>query len=409
MTPNSRSSTIRIVILSIIILALTTFWLFLYWPVTAPPSVHNSITSSAPVIPTPPPPPPTVSNQPNEDPPPGFRRPAEAFAAPNVVPFRTQPDPRVAHTMPAISPDYVERQKQFAAEFDGNHAITLYIDQIPGDMDGFFMNHVRQLTQSKASRATLSAGRETIQFASPIDPLQFADQVDFGTVRAINTADRTLWILADPKKIPPPLLPEATVSVAPGFYPRNFEDLSSWSDERRVDALRHLAVAPPTAMRGEITRAIRNLLKDAKPEIRREAIRAYANWGDDDRILVLLPALGDPDYFTREYAMQMLGKLHDARAAPALCELLESNDARPAMQALITLGPVAEPALLDRLNRGSDQAQRCVVEVLATIGTSKSLPALNALASQNTGLASMIAKRTITAIQSRTTPTSRPQ
>ena len=415
MMPNSRSSPVRLVITTISITLLVVLgilaacWFVLSRPPSAsgPVAMNTPPSAPAPLPPAAPPPPPTVSTQPDEAPPPGFKSPAETFAP--AHPPTLPPDPRFPHTAPAVSPDYFKRQKEFDAEFAGDRAITLYIDQIPGDMDGFFMKHLHELADPKASRAVLGGNRETIQFVSPDDPVKFADQVDFGYVRAINTANRTLWIQVDPRRIPTPLLPEAAVSVAPDFYARNLQDLGSWSDQRRVDALKHLAAASPHTMRNEISNAIRNLLSDAKPEIRREAIHAYAIWGDQNRILVLLPILGDPDYFTRDAAMQTVAKLHDVRAAPPLCELLESNDAGPAMRALTAMGPIAEPALLDRLDRGNDQAQRCVAEVLSSIGTSQSLPALKALAAQNAGLASLVARNAVAAIQSRMSTTSKPQ
>ncbi len=233
-------------------------------PASRPTPTPPSALSESPIVPPPPaalPPSPSPSPQssdltspqiagstptsPDTAPPPGFSPPSEFLAPPGQrFGFRPNgfPFSDLNHFyQPTETPAGIKDDARYA----GDRGITVYIDEIPGNMGGFFPKRLSQLAGTKTWRSHgVNNIRDTVQLASTIAPADLAKKIDFGTVASINTAARYIWVHADPKKLPPPLLPEVTIPSAPTFYERNLADLASWDDHRREEALKHLAAAP---------------------------------------------------------------------------------------------------------------------------------------------------------------------
>jgi hypothetical protein len=77
--------------------------------------------------------------------------------------------------------------------------------------------------------------------------------------------------------------------------------------------------------------------------------------------------------------LQLIGSLQDPAAAPALAEgLTQPQELDPAVKALVALGPGAEEAVAPYLQSTLRGTQFAACWVLGEIGTSKSLPAIEA-------------------------------
>jgi hypothetical protein len=150
---------------------------------------------------------------------------------------------------------------------------------------------------------------------------------------------------------------------------------------RNRAALEHLArLKPDNASRARVSRALNAPLLDANAAVRDTALDAVKVWGSPENTQTLLQLLGDGQAGGKGRdvrIMEALGALKDPKAAAALAQgLTHDRERRAAGQALTTMGPVAEEAILPFL-RVEDREARCAAcRILAEIGTDKSLQPL---------------------------------
>jgi HEAT repeat protein len=130
--------------------------------------------------------------------------------------------------------------------------------------------------------------------------------------------------------------------------------------------------------------------------------RALRVWGTPNEIPVLIDALRHPDRFGRAAALDVIGKLKDERAVPAVVAcLVETGPEGEAIKALREIGPVAESALVPHLRHRVDHVSYAVVELLRNIGTQRSVPSLREVADDKSYPHRDLAKQAIAAIAAR--------
>jgi HEAT repeat protein len=229
----------------------------------------------------------------------------------------------------------------------------------------------------------------------------FAGKIDFGEVKQIDVAKRTIDVHADPARLPAPLKPEVKDPQDPAFYDRNREDLSSWDRNRRRAAALNLRDAPPGGNRAGIARALAAQLRaDADRMVRVEAAAALATWATPETVPALIGALKDADSSVKRKAMEALAKLKDPRAAGPLAACLKS-DRFHAADCLKRFGPGAEEAVLPYLDDDDGWVRLEAAKVLQEIGTARSLPALRQAAEGHDGLLPGAARQAVAAIERR--------
>jgi predicted Zn finger-like uncharacterized protein len=206
--------------------------------------------------------------------------------------------------------------------------------------------------------------RMTILVVNVEDVEAFSRKLDFGTVNSVN--GRTITITATKVEGPPPNADAVT---------RMLFRLKSPDPHKRREAVRKLKETLPDERRAEVVKALEPLLNDADFFTRRDVIAALGVWGTKDTVPILLKAMREKE--TRGEAMKALGRLKDERAAEPLAERLEELfDRHDAEEALKSMGPIAEKAVLARLNHHDFQLRITVCEVLAAIGTKQSIAPL---------------------------------
>jgi HEAT repeat protein len=155
-------------------------------------------------------------------------------------------------------------------------------------------------------------------------------------------------------------------------------DIADSDATRSCAALQYLAqLRPDEANRAKVSQALNAPLLDVNSMIRDDALKAVRAWGttaNTDTLLKLLADFQKSGGGRGGRIIEVLGSLHDPRAAPALAQALTYYQERGvASQALKSLGPAAEPAVLPYLN-SLDRATRyeaCLI--LSEVGTSKSV------------------------------------
>lgn len=134
------------------------------------------------------------------------------------------------------------------------------------------------------------------------------------------------------------------------------------------------------AERAPVLKAVEPLMLDSNPWLRRNAIAVAGAWGGKETVPMLVALLVQLDPGIRRSAIESLGQIKDASAAEALAPLMtNSSDRHSAMQALESLGEIAEPAVLKLLNHSDNDVRFDVCRVLGKIGGRNSVAAMKNL------------------------------
>lgn len=273
------------------------------------------------------------------------------------------------------------------------NAVTLHILGVANESTQEAVTEKLEALLSAGGHVSLTTARRGDRMTVLVMPVKdvqaFSQQLDFGTVREVN--GRTITMLAHKVEGPPPNADAVT---------RALHHLKSTNQLKRAEAVRKLKETLPDERRAEVVKALEPLLNDANFFTRQDVIEALGVWGNKDAVPLLLNAMREKE--TRDTAMKALGRLKDERAVEPIVERLDDFfDNHEAAEALKQMGPMAEQAVLARLNHHEFMMRMTVFDILKVIGTKKSLPSLEkASADQNIVIATT-AKETIQAITAR--------
>lgn len=123
----------------------------------------------------------------------------------------------------------------------------------------------------------------------------------------------------------------------------------------------------------DITEALSAAINtEAEPAVRAQLLIALGRQGDLAVLPTQITALQDADASVRSAAAEGLRLLADARAVPALIDVLrqdtDPNVRYDAARALVQIGDPAAPALIEALQTAQDPAQQCqMIEVLGQL------------------------------------------
>jgi HEAT repeat protein len=161
----------------------------------------------------------------------------------------------------------------------------------------------------------------------------------------------------------------------------DLSDLKDPDGRTRARALNDLSRAnPDSPRRAEVAGAVAPLLGDPEPNTRAAAARALGVWGTGEDVPALAKALDDPERAVQRQALDALVKLKDPRASAPVAALL-ANDAlrHDAVRALRTIGNDAEDEVANLLRHPEADVRLAACQVLQSIGTKASIPALRRL------------------------------
>jgi hypothetical protein len=130
----------------------------------------------------------------------------------------------------------------------------------------------------------------------------------------------------------------------------------------------------------EVARLLDPLLTTGNDAVRHAALEAVKVWGIEQNAPTLLLLLDTSEMSDRWSAMEALGKIGGSKAAAqCLAELLTvPNDSLPAKRALEEMGSIAEDAVWPHIGHADLLIHTNACQVLAKIGTEKSLTKLKA-------------------------------
>lgn len=168
------------------------------------------------------------------------------------------------------------------------------------------------------------------------------------------------------------------IPLGAGEKEQLLEELRSGDTSRQRKALQRLARAERQEPADPVCQAILPLIQANDVFIRQQALRALRVWATPAAEAQLLQAAGDPNPLVAGEAMLALSRI----PSPQVIGFLASKLGWPpqAAEALKTIGPAAEEAVLGELERLPAQRRAFALDVLASIGGEKSLAVLKNLA-----------------------------
>lgn len=160
--------------------------------------------------------------------------------------------------------------------------------------------------------------------------------------------------------------------------------------------LRTLFVPPSGMDEARSERVLLAALHDTRPVVRETAMYILGLMGSTAAVPELLQALHSPLPSTRLQAIKALGRTGSPQAVPALLNALHGADEQQSSQifmALVNLGHVAVPALIEASQSNSSWMRWHSIRALGAIRDDRAIPVLTrALGDRDHGVAWMAAK-----------------
>jgi HEAT repeat protein len=191
-----------------------------------------------------------------------------------------------------------------------------------------------------------------------------------------------------PSLSPPVAKTPASDPQHPDYYKHNLADMASFDLRRRSAAVQRLANEDPSKVedaevRNGIARAMGEAAFDTMTPFstRAEAVEGLVTWGSTYSVPLLLELLEDNVLPVRKAVYQALAKLEDERAIEPVArrfagEIFSRDDAAECLKAF---GAKAEDAVLQYAKPNDPTLTKATVNLLAEIGTKKSLGPLKSL------------------------------
>jgi HEAT repeat protein/energy-coupling factor transporter ATP-binding protein EcfA2 len=127
-------------------------------------------------------------------------------------------------------------------------------------------------------------------------------------------------------------------------------------------------------------------LRDQDTGVRRSAAEALGKIGDASAVKPLITALRDQDTGVRRSAAEALGKIGDARAVKSLISVLRDSEASVQRRAAEALEKIGEPSikpLIAELRAPETQVRWFAVDILGRLGDARALPELERVARED--------------------------
>jgi predicted Zn finger-like uncharacterized protein len=252
---------------------------------------------------------------------------------------------------------------------------------------------LKELAPAATSSVSIGTGDKWATFLSPVDDVRaLARMIDFGKVsvkgRQIHVQLATEYITSVPRtttavasaqpprareREPDPVIPDGADAVT-----KSLIQLKSHNKEQRKEALRRLRRTTPNERQEEVVDALVPLLDDDDTFVIDEVLQAMDTWQSPKAVPALIHRTKDDRIFVRRRAIKTLGRYKDPRAIDPIADCLK-EDGFEAKDALIEMGPMVEPAMIDRLRHQDRRIRKLACEVLMYVGGHDTLKAMQTI------------------------------
>jgi HEAT repeats len=323
------------------------------------------------------------------------------------------------------------RTQQFQAQAGGK-AVYLTFSGIPTNSDpdrGVTAHDVSEAIRERAPALAPGANRfswisrnnTSVLMMAPVDDIPaLASRIDFGTasVRGNQIAVQvSAEYVASVPRLPaeqpnaaidegrPRRNREPEIPADADAVTRSLIQLNSPEIHTKQDGLKRLMRTPPDDRLAEVVQAVTSLLDDDDGWLVGDAIKVLVIWKSPDAVPALIKRTSDNRFTVRHETIKALGKLKDPRGVePVIMQI--KDDGFQVEDALKEMGPIAEPALIERLTNPDSDVRRRVCAILKAIGGKETLKAMQALPPDPEFSVQVAAKDAISAIVLRVGPLS---
>ena len=242
-----------------------------------------------------------------------------------------------------------------------------------------------------------ATGEGTIEFDRALDMPKRVELECKAVAATENLSRRSVlnlrWQLLEGAEREKALAPPSTVTSEKKFSPEEVakleEDLKSDAPGTRMLAASKLSTGQITNPTPELIAEMASLVNDPDDAVRRAALTVLGTHGTKEQVPLLIKGLHDSDTMARTAAAKGLGRIKDPRAIEPLANLLATgqgdqpyfHSARESAvtEALVRIGPAAEPAVLALLKEKNIETRIQACNVLKQVGSKKSLSPLKDL------------------------------
>jgi len=204
----------------------------------------------------------------------------------------------------------------------------------------------------------------------------------------------------------PPAPPAPPRTLSPAELDKLAEDLRSPDIETHRSAMRNLGGENIDSPSDELIGLVAERAVDSDSFVRSSAVNFLEKHATTNQVPVLVRLLPVADWSARPPIARTLGRLKDPRSIVPLTEVIARgdqfvNNQQDISNALISIGTPAESAVLDLLQDRYIGSRHQAADILKEIGTARSLPALEKLATDPDQTLSQAAQNAIQGIKLR--------
>lgn len=271
-------------------------------------------------------------------------------------------------------------------------------------VDGVANNHTREIVGQKLGKladngqggwmATSRGNRAAFRITPVRDVKAFAAKIDFATVSSVD--GQSITLVLDNRLA----VPDANADIVT----KTLFEIKSIDGPKRSWAIKKLSeTLPDDQRRAEVCKVLEPFLNDPDHFTREWTRDALGVWGTKQTVPLLLKTMNDKE--GRPSTIKALGRLKDERAIEPIADRLEDFfDRGEAVKALKNMGAMAEEAVIKRLQHPENDVRKAACDILKTIGTNKSIPALQKVVAEKNFFLTRPAEEAIRVIKARTAP-----
>jgi len=214
----------------------------------------------------------------------------------------------------------------------------------------------------------------------------------FGTpleMNDIRSAVKVIEVKVDKKTLTPPPPGTTNNPLDPNYFNVNYQELKSIDRTRQFNAAKRLESGEYLGRQSDISKLLADLITHRDHELSEQLIATLNNWTrpeykTDEKVLNYAKVVAGTEHMSRP-VMDYLVKKNVSGSASVLSKQWASKGGPLWASYLVAAKQIGEEAIIKALPQVGDSHYKSAASVLSSVGTSRSIPAINiAISKANT-------------------------